>query len=262
MPHAGPCARHSCHVSIHSDQRWSEKSRAGLRYTAPTEFQSTPTSAGRRNSSSGSSSIRSRVSIHSDQRWSEKYSGSGVDLSAGLFQSTPTSAGGEISYRRVAVAGFWSVSIHSDQRWSEKYWSAGPSIRGMRFQSTPTSAGRRNKSVALGGPEVICFNPLRPALVGEIPDLGTGSMACEFQSTPTSAGRRNARTISQTHTGVFQSTPTSAGRRNLAGLTYTDAATEFQSTPTSAGRRNAPMTVLTIKATCFNPLRPALVGEI
>ena len=107
-----------------------------------------------------------------------------------------------------------------------------------------------------------------------------------FQSTPTSAGRRNAKGISDiAAVNKFQSTPTSAGRRNFYTVDGIQRPSVFQSTPTSAGRRNTGQwgsgdeqevsihsdqrwpekcrrLQLLALAESFNPLRPALAGEI
>ena len=187
----------------------------------------------------GGLSAATNVSIHSDQRWSEKSSESDgtrhvntcfnplrpalvgeicerqtCRCGAEVFQSTPTSAGRRNrSLRRHPRP---RVSIHSDQRWSEKC----------------LVASRRSAWSS--------FNPLRPALVGEISSrAGYSDWTPVFQSTPTSAGRRNLRRLGvRVIDQSFQSTPTSAGRRNPWPRFRLRPRITFQSTPTSAGRRN------------------------
>ena len=179
------------------------------------------------------------VSIHSDQRWPEKLGSSVSMRRASVFQSTPTSAG-----RRNGE----SCSI---------------SLKNEMFQSTPTSAGRRNKTHEVMRKAYSSFNPLRPALAGEIPVSELCVVVGMFQSTPTSAGRRNPGTCGHSHwDDEFQSTPTSAGRRNLTELCATNAKRSFNPLrPALAGEIGITPSAR-CPYQCFNPLRPALAGEI
>ena len=134
------------------------------------------------------------------------------------------------------------------------------------FQSTPTSAGRRNDRSWLPRYGIGRFNPLRPALVGEMYRWRireTSDTRVSIHSDQRWSEKSCGRMTVRRKLHMFQSTPTSAGRRNdvRAASTRRLRDVSIHSDQRWSEKYLQPWCIVD-SLDGFNPLRPALVGEI